>query len=182
MEAGVLREQRAFAAALDFVRAGLTAVPEDFDLTTLLGVVLVDTGRGEEARALFLEQLAGDPPTLERAITLSNVAWCDFLSDRDERLEEAEACSEEAFRHLAWAPAVQSTRGAVLVWAGRGEEALPLLGRAFEGTESPSERAAVACVESLAFRQLGREDDAKRSLELARGLDPACALLERAGA
>ncbi|MGI9592868.1 MAG: hypothetical protein ACR2P8_15980, partial [Myxococcota bacterium] len=179
LEAGRLCEQRRFAEALQVVRDGLTLLPDDENLQSLLGVVLVDVGRTEEARELFLAQLEGESPDLARALTLNNVAWCDFLSGRDERLEEAEACSEEALRLLPWFPAVQSTRGAVLVWSGRAEEALPLLQRAFEGVEQAAPRASVACVRALGLRQLGRTDQAKQALELAQTLDPACPLLQR---
>lgn len=182
MQAAQLRSEHRFDAALAAVEEGLRELPGDAQLTSLLGVVLTEVGRSEEAHALFRGQLATDLPEPERAVTLSNVAWCDFLSGRDELLDEAEQCSEEALRLLAWLPPVQGTRGAVLVWSGRAAEALPLLRQAFEGAGSAEDRACVACVQAMAHHQRGELDQAKHYLERARSLDPACPLLERAGA
>lgn len=182
LEATWARGDGDIAGAIRVAREGLAEFPDSFNLTSLLGVLLVDAGQHEEAHTLFLDQLTTGPAELERAVTLSNVAWCDFLSGQDERLDEADHCSEEAFRHMGWSPAIQSTRGAVLAWSGRGEQALPLLRQAFGGAESPADRATVACVQALALRQLGQADEAKRALELARTLDPACPLLTRGAA
>jgi predicted Zn-dependent protease len=123
-----------------------------------------------------------DLPPADRAVVLSNLAWCDFLSAQDERLDEALQCSQEALAQLGWLPAVQSTRGAVLVWSDRASEALPLLLQSYQGAKAPSDRAAVACVLALAYASVGRREDAKNALEQARALDVTCPLLPRAEA
>lgn len=168
--------------ALESVREGLASYPDDPQLTSLLGVALVQTGDCEGARDAFRCLLGMDPSPVDRALALSNLAWCDFLSGRDERLDEALQCSQEAFEQLGWMPPVQNTRAAVLVWADRASEALPLVLRSYRGAEAPTDRATVACVVALAYASIGRRDEAKHALEQARDLDATCPLLPRAEA
>lgn len=182
LEAFLAHEARRYEDALASVREGLAAYPGDPQLTSWLGGALLRTGQAEAAREVFLGLLATGLSLADRAIMLSNVAWCDFVSAREDRLDEALQCSEEAFDQLAWMPAVQNTRGAVLVWAERAQEALPLLRAALAAAEAPGDRASVACVLSMACAALAQRDAAKHALEQARALDPACPLLERATA
>jgi tetratricopeptide (TPR) repeat protein len=182
LEAAIAHEEGRFEPALASVRAGLGAHPGHPGLTSLLGICLLGTNQIEEARDVFRRQLAGELQPAERAMTLNNVAWCDFVSARDERLDEALQCSEEACAQIGWLSPIQNTRAAVLVWAERAEEALPFALAALEGPLPPANRAYVACVLALAHAALGRRDEAKRALEQARAADATCLLLPRAAA
>jgi Flp pilus assembly protein TadD len=181
-EALMAREERGYAHALARTHEGLAAYPEDPELTSLLGICLIDTGDVESARDVFQAQLTTELTAVGRAITLNNVAWCDFVSARDERLDEALHCSQEAHAQLGWLSAVQSTRAAVLVWAERAAEGLPLILAALDDPLDPADRARATCVLALAYAQLGRRDEAKSALERARGIDAECFLLPRAAA
>jgi len=174
--AGLRAERRAeeALARIADTEAAWGAAPE---LATLRGVLLVDLGRLDEARRVFLDQLEREPTPIERIVVLSNLAWCAYLSQRDELFEEAEAASDEAMRSLGWLAPVQGTRAAVLVWSERAEDALPLLDRAFDGAEDARDRACVAGIRARAHHQLGHPDQAKHHLEQARHHDPACPLL-----
>jgi tetratricopeptide (TPR) repeat protein len=182
VEGAIARDDGRLDEAFRILRVGLDAHPGDAQLVMMYGAVLIDLGRGDEARPLYCGMLDEQQGEHERAIALNNIAWCDFLAGRDALLDEALQCSGEALDKLAWEPSSQNTRAAVLVWAGRPEEALPLVEASLVGLESPRDAAAVFCVQCMALADLGSGDEAKASLERARALDAGCHLLERAAA
>ena len=110
----------------------------------------------------------------------NNLAYADFLSERDDRLDEANQLSAEALRALGWHPAVRGTRGAVLVALGESEPGIALLRSSLEKVFDPRDRARVECAVAVGLAQQGELEAAKAALERARAADPRCQLLERA--
>jgi Tfp pilus assembly protein PilF len=68
----------------------------------------------------------------------------------------------------------------VLVALGRFEEGIQLLRKSMEDAEIPRNKAENSCHMAIAFARTGRQDEARKYVELAKRLHPECRLLERA--
>jgi tetratricopeptide (TPR) repeat protein len=143
-----------------------------------LGLVLERLGRHEDARTVWRAGLAqADEPRLA-AVLKNNVAFASAMLGRAADMPEAAQLSAEALAAAPDVAAVVSTRGAVLVRMGRGAEALPLLQHALELTNDARERASLHVFLARAFALVGRGDEAQRSVQEARRLDPSHPLLD----
>lgn len=96
-----------------------------------------------------------------------------------ELLEEADKYSKEAFALAPDVPAVQGTRGAVLIERGEYESGMALIRKALAMAEK---RRQIAC--DMAFLALGEwrcgnVEEANKTLREVRGLDPNCPVLPR---
>ena len=108
---------------------------------TLLGSAEHALRRHEEARAHWRAALlTAKEPRLVAGLK-NNIAFVAAVIGRDEDLEEADRLSQEAVALLTEARPVTGTRGAVLVRLGRAGEALPLLERSAEATQTPQNQA-----------------------------------------
>lgn len=157
--------------------------PASRHLRNALGTVQLAAGEHAEARATFLELLQDTPPE-DSSVWLfrNNLAWADFLLRSDELRTEADAHSAAVAARLEHVPAVLSTRGAVLLWLGRTDEAVTLLEHAFAATSAPPHRATIACNLAVGWVRLGDAAAAARWLARAEENDARCPLLAEARA
>lgn len=101
---------------------------------------------------------------------------------REDLLKEADEHSAAAYeRFKALAPAI-STRGAVLLWMGKLDEAIGLLERAYVRASVPKSRASDACCLAIAYARRGERDVAAGWLARARANHPGSQLLPEAEA
>jgi tetratricopeptide (TPR) repeat protein len=165
------------------IEAAMRRFPQSWIARSSRAVVQLRRGWVAEARATFLTLLAEEPPSpWMGALLRSNLAWTAFQLRDPNLRQEADEYSSLAYARLKRVSAVISTRGAILFWLGRPEEALPLLERAYLLEGLPANRASVACVLSMTNATLRRTADAGRWLDRARTNDPACPFLSEAEA
>jgi Peptidase family M50/Tetratricopeptide repeat len=175
-----LCQQEQYAAAARNCEEGLAKYPNSSLLRSQLGIVFLSMNEHEKARALFSELLEHtDIKPDQRMILLNNIAYTDLMSGSPELLEEAQRCSEQAYRNIPWVHSVKVTRGAVLVETGRLEEGLPLLRSAFNSHTEPKDKAFIAAFIALGENRRGNNEEGVRYFNMARALDPLCKLLNR---
>ena len=181
LEAQELSEQGDDDAAQRVLEEAARRVPDSYALRNSLALVLLNRKRWDEARQVFLALLEEEPPQPEyRLLMRNNVAWASFCARRDELRAEADAHSAAVFARFKQAAWAQGTRGAVLFWLGRFEEAEGLLERAYTGNSMKSQRAANACCLAMSLAARGRLPEAERWLERAQANHPACWMLPEA--
>jgi tetratricopeptide (TPR) repeat protein len=174
-----LNEKRYDAAQLLY-KEGLRAFPESRLLKNDLGVAKLRSGDHAGAREEFLA-LSSDPeidPNI-RPLALSNIAAADLLLNHQDLLAEADRCSEEAIKSLAWHPSIKGTRASVLVALGKWDEGILLAREVMDSSPEPSKKATHACTIALGFNGKGNQPEALKHLEMAERLDPTCDLLPR---
>jgi hypothetical protein len=134
--------------------------------------------------------MAEDPPSPDMGwLVRNNLAWTNFMIGDAALLAEADELSSAVLAQRRNTPFAMGTRGAILGWLGRHDEAIVMLEKAFVRTPTASHRASLACCLAISFAALAisREalfyrTDAERWLERARALHARCPLLERAAA
>jgi tetratricopeptide (TPR) repeat protein len=182
LEGRACLEEQKNAEALAWYDKGLQEHPRSAILRNDRAVALFDLGQFDQARESFLDLLRdpGLKPAV-RAFALSNVAAADshLLQTRRDLLEEAARHSEEAIRMLGWVPAIQGTRALVLIELGQVDEGLILARKAFETNETARSRAFNACTLAFGLHAKGKADEARKYLDIARGLNAKCSLLPR---
>jgi hypothetical protein len=181
LEGWVAHNEHRLDEAIAWVESGLARFPDNFHLLNFRGVLLLETGRFQDASSSFetLKARSDLDPGM-RAFIANNLAYAKLLAGGPGSLAEADQCSEEAMSLIGWVPAIKGTRGAVLLEQGRIEEALPLLRDSMERADSTSGKAQNACWIAIAECRRGRRDEASKFVEEARRLDPKCILLDRA--
>jgi hypothetical protein len=117
---------------------------------------------------------------LVRAVVLNNLAYVDAVLGDSNLSAEAQRYSEEAIATLGWHPSIKGTRGAVLLEAGKIDEAIPLLSKAMESHEDPRNKAQNACWLAIAQARKGDLTTSRKLLDAAIKLDSTCFLLDRA--
>lgn len=183
METTVCHEAGDNEGARRWVEKGLAQYPDHEALLNWRGVIALDLGEYNEARACFLQlRDRGSKLPLMRPLMLNNIAYTNALLGGDDLLKEADALSLEAMDAIGWMPAVKGTRGTVLAKMGRFEEALSLLHESMSQAANPNHKAQNACLMAEAECHRGNLDAARTYLEEARKLDPKCSLLSRAEA
>jgi tetratricopeptide (TPR) repeat protein len=124
-------------------------------------VALMREHYGEAARAL--EPLLGTAPgPTHRLMVLNNLAWTRFLLRDESQRDAALEASKEVLGTAPREPAFMSTRGAVLMWNGEFDAAIPLLEAAWLLTSAPAFRGNTAAVLTMAW---ARKGDATRARE-----------------
>jgi Flp pilus assembly protein TadD len=108
---------------------------------------------------------------------LKELARVDLRLGSDDLKGEADRSSDEALRRFKREPSMLDTRGAVLLWLGRRDEARGLLSRAFALASSKRTRASAACSLAIAEARDRRLGNAEQWLARARKNDPASELL-----
>ena len=184
-EAEELRERDQFDAAFHVISHALETSPDSWVLKNFLAVLLMQRDQLHEARALMLELLKDDVSgaRVPQALVLrNNVAWIDFMIYGDELREEADENSLLALVGLEDAAFVLGTRGAILGWLNRHDEAIEMLERAYLRNSSDANRALNACSLACSLAATGRTDEARRWFERARASHPSSPLLGRAEA
>lgn len=137
------------------------------------------SGKFVEPRATFLEFLE-DPQPAVAALAKNNLAWAAFMERDPQRLDEALSYSAAAVETLSRSAAAHGTRGAVLFWAAKPEDASPHLLRSIALAESPHHRAFSACVLAMICNQSRDVEDAQSWLTKAETWDASCPLLDEA--
>lgn len=181
LEAEELSEGDHFAAAYDVIRRAMETAPGSRALRNSLAIMLMRRDQLHEARTLMLELLSDDDSPFALTIR-NNVAWIDYLIHADELREEADEHSARAQAGLKDAAFALGTRGAVLGWLGRHDEAIEMLQQAYHRNGSDVNRALNACELTISLAAIGRIDEATRWFERARAGHPSSPLLRRAEA
>lgn len=181
MEAWVAHNEQRLDEAIGWVEDGLAHYPGNFHLLNFRGVLLLESGRFQEAANSFeVMKERSDLDSGMRAFIANNLAYAKLLTGGPTSLVEADHYSEEAMSLIGWVPAIKGTRGAVLLELGRIEEALPLLRDSMERADSTSGKAQNACWIAIAESRRGHRDEASKFIEESRRLDAKCILLDRA--
>ena len=173
---------RRFEEAEASLRQGLAQFPEHPLLTSDLGLVRLERGAVEDARAAWaglFENSDGLEP-LVRALVANNLAYVDVLLDRRDLLEEADTLSAQVFGDFPWFPIFRGTRGMVCVEMGRLEEGIALLKSALEASEDARSKAASTAYLAIAEYEDGNPERARQYLEAASRFDAAHPLIDRA--
>jgi tetratricopeptide (TPR) repeat protein len=155
-EGALCHAKQEYEAARTWFEKGLQLYPENVHLLVSKGNSLLALKEFREARQVFnslLPRVQNDRPVL--ATVLNNLAYADVALEDGELLEEADRYSKDAMSTLGWHPAINGTRGAVLLEMGRVDEALPLLRRAMRLHEDPVGKAQVACWLAIAQARKG---------------------------
>lgn len=175
-----LRRVKQFEQAARVCEKGLGLYPDAVLLRTQLGVIFLSLDEFEKARNIFAGLLTlKDLKPDQRMILLNNIAYTNILSGKSDLMGESMHYSEEAYKNIPWVPAVQGTRGAVLVEAGCLEEGLVLLRKAFDAHSEPEGKALNAAHIAIAEKRRGNGEEGFRYFNAARTLDPQCQLLDR---
>jgi tetratricopeptide (TPR) repeat protein len=181
LEAEELRELDQLDAADSVIRRALETSPDSRVLRVCLALILMSREQLHEARSMMLELLKDDE-SLQALVLRNNVAWIDFLIHDDELRGEADQNSALVLTRFKDVGFALGTRGAVLGWLGRHDEAVEMLQRAYVRNSSDTHRALNACTLACSLAATGRTDEATRWLERARASHPSGPLLGRAEA
>jgi tetratricopeptide (TPR) repeat protein len=166
--------------ALRFAEQGAALYPDDPNALNGLGYARIYTRDHAQSKEVFEKALAlkeKQIPLMEM-ILHNNVAFANLILDDPSLLSEADAYSDKAFQALSWEPAIMGTRGGVLVALDRPEEGLVLLKKAMAQIPEKRGKAMDACLIAWGESKLGRQDEARKYLALARQIDPQCPLLD----
>ncbi len=177
-------ERHELVDAMRFADEALAQYPDSFGARNMKATLKMEMGRHAEARDEFVA-LLGESNSLDpqqHLILSNNLAWADFVLDDPTHLEEADAHSGKVFRKFGSASFALATRGAILNWSGKSQEACGLLERAYLTNSSNWSRALNACCLVLAYAKRGDQVRAREWLEKAQRDDPKCSLLPRAHA
>jgi tetratricopeptide (TPR) repeat protein len=170
-------------AARRILDEALNRVPNAVGLRCAVGITLMNQERLREARDVFVELYAEQEPKSELRWTLrNNIAWMNFRLRSDDLRAEADEHSAAVSRRYPLVSWALGTRGAVLLWLGRHEDAIGFLERAYVRASLDSHRALNACCLTLALAAQGRKADAREWLDRATRLHAACPLLDEARA
>jgi tetratricopeptide (TPR) repeat protein len=177
------REAGRFAEAAAWYQRGLDLFPQNPWLLSCAALSRMDLGDFQASRELYLKLRDAECPDPGfRFLILNNIAYANVVIGDPALLDEADELSREAMANLGWIPAIKGTRGAVLVELGRHDEGVPLLRESLESANDRRGKALNACHLALAAKRMGNLAECRRYLELARGFDPQCVLLDRVGA
>jgi hypothetical protein len=133
------------------------------------------------ARERFVSLLGEEMPHPNvRFLLLNNIAWTNFRLRDDTLRDEADEYSSTVIKKFPRLAFALGTRGSILYWQGKYDDAITKLAEAFARGSSTRNRAINACLLSLCYAQLGRREAATRWLARARSIDPRCALLDEA--
>lgn len=149
------------AGAVQAFRAAVALKPSDTQALFFLATTLEHSGDAEAALAAYRELVARQPRTAEGHLGLGVLLLKRVGADADEGVKELE-------RALEINPGLYEARvtlGRVLITRGRAGEALEHLRRAAElapGNPEPHYQL------SLAYRRLGRKDEAEAESEIVK--------------
>lgn len=168
LPAGEALEARRNDDAIRIFREGLQKYPESLLLRHDLAVALLNQDRHEESRQEFLA-LAEDPkfdPRL-RLLCLNNIAAADVMSGNPDLLAEADRCSAEAMKSLAWNPRIKGARAAVLVELGRFDEGIAMARESLSQLEKKEPRGWSLMTLAIAYKRKGDEAEGRKLFEEA---------------
>jgi tetratricopeptide (TPR) repeat protein len=183
LDASEHMEDGRFDAARRALDVASQIAPGSFFVRCDLASLSLLEGRHADAREQFIALAAEPTPHVEvRWLLLNNLAWANYMLDNPELRDEADRASREAIAQAKHSLHAMGTRGAVLGWLGKHDDALALLDKAFVRATSPSSRALTACGLAISWAAYREVDLADRWVARARKAHPACPLLGRAQA
>ncbi len=125
--------------------------PDDLDVQAMLGLLLQQAGRSQDAIAIYESVMAKAPQ--KNALLLNNLAWL-YHAQGDTR---AQATAKEAYDLAPSRPEVADTYGWILYNAGRKEDGLSILQQAYLAFPTQTE---IGYHVAVALESLGRNDEA----------------------
>ncbi|WP_157640394.1 XrtA/PEP-CTERM system TPR-repeat protein PrsT [Lamprocystis purpurea] len=125
--------------------------PDDLDVQAMLGLLLQQTGRSQDAIAIYESVMAKAPA--KNALLLNNLAWL-YHTAGDAR---AQATAKEAYDLAPNRPEIADTYGWILYNAGRKEDGLSILQQAYLAFPTQTE---IGYHVAVALESLGRNDEA----------------------
>jgi putative PEP-CTERM system TPR-repeat lipoprotein len=125
--------------------------PDDLDVQAMLGLLLQQTGRSQDAIAIYESVMAKAPA--KNALLLNNLAWL-YHTAGDAR---AQATAKEAYDLAPSRPEIADTYGWILYNAGRKEDGLSILQQAYLAFPTQTE---IGYHVAVALESLGRNDEA----------------------
>lgn len=184
LETQLCNETQRYEEADAWIERGLALYPEYVPLLQLRSHAFIRTGQLEKARLILLSLLDKFPtPSTTRLIFMNDIAYVDALLDTPELLPEADRYSADALAGIPWHPALQNTRGVVLLALDRLDEALPLLRAGAEAARDNADHSAQCqSVLALGEARAGHLAAAEQALQAARTAAPDCFLIPRAEA
>ena len=169
-------------AAAPLAEAVRARFPEHRLAASWMGSVRHHQGRQQEAIVLWRQALAKATLPRQVAFLKNNIAFAEAVLGDPQTYAEADAFSAEAMAVHPELAAFVGTRGAVLARLGRAAEALPLLQRAAAASTPGRSQAYNRASLASALAMLGRTAEARRELDEAGRMNPACELLAAAEA
>jgi len=127
------------------------ANPDDLDVQAMLGLLLQQAGRAQDAIAIYESVVAKAPE--KNALLLNNLAWL-YHAQGDAR---AQATAKEAYDLAPNRPEIADTYGWILHNAGRKEDGLSILQQAYLAFPTQTE---IGYHVAVALESLGRHDEA----------------------
>jgi tetratricopeptide (TPR) repeat protein len=165
------------SAVIGLCRTGLSKIPDDFYLMSLLATCL--PRESDEKWQLIQTLIARDAPSAAlRAPLLNSWAWECYERDDRSLIGEADARSREALELAPDSASFLDSRGHILIWMRRASEAIDPLTRAYEKVGDEG-KAYAACGLALAKSAIGEHIEAERWLSEARKLAPSLPLVTR---
>ena len=110
----------------------------------------------------------------------NNIAYANVFADEPDRLREADRYSEETFACLGAQPAIQSTRGTVLILLGKLDEGMILLSNALESTEQDHDRLNILAWLAIGEHRRNETKSAHEYLKMATEITMENASVQRA--
>jgi len=187
-QAGDRAERQDHAGAAEAARHALAYVPDDPIAQRIHVATRQAVGEPVLDLAKALIEKPSPVPSL-RCQAANLWAWGCYLSQDPDLLAAADEASSEALflarndpASRTLEPGVLDTRGHVLLWAERYDEAADALTRANTLATNEGTRCASACGLAMVHAGCGRLPEAERWLAMARDLEPTHHLIARAEA
>jgi len=136
--------------AVEALKGWIADNPKDLDTQAMLALLLQQSGRPQEAIALY-EQVMGQA-TKKNALLLNNLAWL-YHQEGDAR---AQAVAKEAYDLAPSRPEVADTYGWILYNTGQKEDGLRILQQAYLAVPTQTE---IGYHVAVALEGLGRNDE-----------------------
>ncbi|HYS44791.1 MAG TPA: tetratricopeptide repeat protein, partial [Rhizomicrobium sp.] len=159
--------QGRFEEAVSLLSQGRSAAPRDPFLACNLGRALAGQGRTAEALDAFRTAIKLKPDFVEVRFDAA------MLQHRTGALEEAENGFRQLLRVMPGQVHAKMALGAVLVDAGRPQEAEAPLRRGLDETSDPHLKAQFYLHLSMALRRQRKDGEALAACDSAEALDPA---------
>jgi hypothetical protein len=182
LDAELLIARGAFVEAEACARRALEKHPDSALVQYTLASALTERDAPEAFAIVEALARSEDVPVQYRAAVNNLWAWQCCMSDRDELRGAADTASAAALAAAPKQPAFLDTRGHVLLWNGKHDEAAELLARAYKLGTTRSARASSAAGMAMASVARSRIDDAVMWLDRARAEDMHPQLIARATA
>jgi hypothetical protein len=183
LDADDLCEKDDYEGAATLIEGLRARFPASWPVLNALAIVQLHRGQLAEARSSFLALLETEAPLPEMPwMARNNLAWVNYRLRDDALRTEADVHSAAVhgrYKHAAWA---LGTRGAVLGWLGRRQEAIPLLERAYLLNSRSKDRALNAAGLAVVLAAHGQAGQAAAWVARARSNDASCPLLPEAEA